>query len=749
MIGGLSAVAFVRFTDDLPTVDQLVAYQPPAATRVLASDGTLLGELYTERRYPVPLGRIPNHVRLAFLAAEDAGFYRHYGVDPTGVVRAAMVNFRKSGVAQGGSTITQQLVKMLLLSPERSLERKAKEMYLAVRLEAATSKDEILRLYLNQIYLGRGAYGIQAGAHLYYDVDVDQLTIAQSALLAGVVQAPGRYDPVRRPQQARARQRWVLERMLVERFITPDEYAAAVNEPIALAPRRATSQRVRAPWYLDQVRRVLERYYGNAAAQLGLTVYTAVDLDMQRAAEESVRQGLHELAGRQSFRGPVRRLGDAELAAWVVGAAPPCRPDGRCEAVVTKVRQSGLALQTADGPMTMPSSALTWRGEPLGVWRFKRGDVLLVKGAGNTLALDDEPSVEGALVAFEPSTGYVKALVGGYDYDRSQFNRAVQAKRQPGSAFKPLLYAAALDHGFTAASRVLDAPVTFGKGRAAWSPQNFGHKYYGKTNLRDALTKSLNTVSVRLLDKIGVRPMIDYLGRFGLHDDDLQPNLSLALGTAEVTLLDLTRAYGVFAAGGQRVEPLFITRIENVAGEPVRFPGTSGELRFPAMDPAVAYVITSMLESVVTKGTGRRALELGRPAAGKTGTTNEAKDAWFVGFTPDLLAGVWVGFDEGTPLGEKETGGRAATPIWTTFMQSALADKPVADFSIPDGVTFVDIEPWSGLRAVSGTSSRREVFVTGTEPTGFAHRPEPEPEPEPETPQLVDVQPQAVSSGVQ
>ncbi len=746
IIGGLSAVAFVRFTADLPSPEQLISYQPPAATRVLAADGTLLGELFTERRYPVPLARVPKHVRLAFLAAEDAGFYSHRGVDPIAVTRAAIVNFQRSGVEQGGSTITQQLVKMLLLSPERSWERKAKELYLAVRLESASSKDEILRLYLNQVYLGRGAYGIQAGAKRFFDVDVEALSVAQAALLAGVVQAPGRYDPARRPDEARARQRWVLERMLVEGFVTADEYADAVNETITLAPRRPAATQARAPWYLDHVRRILERYYGGAAAQLGLTVHTAVDLGMQQAAEDTMRQGLRDLAARQPFRGALRRLPETEVVAWAEGAAPPCRADGRCEAVVTKVRQSGLSVQTADGPAVLPSWTLTWRGETLGVWRFRRGDVLLLQRTDGGLTLDDDPVVEGAMAVLEPSTGYVKALVGGYDYERSQFNRATQAKRQPGSAFKPLLYAAALDHGFTPASRILDAPVSFGSGRGRWSPQNYGGKYYGRTSLREALTRSLNTVSVRLLDKVGVMPMIDYLGRFGLHDEDLQPNLSLALGTAEVTLLDLVRAYGVFAAGGQRVEPIFITRVENIAGEEVPFPGTHGELRFPAMDPAIAYVMTNMLESVVTKGTGRRAAVLGRPTAGKTGTTNDAKDAWFIGYTPELLAGVWVGFDDSTPLGDKETGGRAATPIWTDFMQIALADQPMNDFAIPEGVSFVDVEPWSGLRAVVGGSARREVFVTGTEPTGFAKRPEPKPEPElePEAPLYVDVVPQTV-----
>lgn len=666
-LGGLAAAGVVLYPilRELPAVEQLRGYQPPGVTRILAADGTLIGELWEERRIPVPLGRVPAHVRQAFLAAEDLGFYEHFGIDVRGVARAAWVNFQQGGVTQGGSTITQQLVKALLLGPERSWTRKTKELVLALHLEHLLTKDEILGLYLNQIYFGRGAYGIQAAAQAYFDTDVEQLTPAQAALLAAMPRAPTHYDPDRRPKRARGRQEWVLARMHAAGFLSTADWIAAVDEPQRLAPRRTPPAVLEAPWYVEQVRRVLEDQYGNAARTLGLTVWTALDLGMQREAEAALREGLDVVDRRQPHR----------------------------------------------------------RG------RKKRG-----------AEVADDPSVEGALVAMIPGTGEVTALVGGYDPTRSQWNRATQARRQPGSAFKPLIYAAALEHGYTATSRVLDGPITFGRGRGAWSPQNYGGRYFGKVNLREALARSLNTVSVRLLDDIGLDDALATFTRFGI-PGTLPKNLSIALGTHEVTLLDLVAAYGVFPNLGERVDPVFVTEVRNHAGVRVPFPGTLGERRTKVMDPGPAYVMTSLLESVVTRGSGREAASLGRPAAGKTGTTNDAKDAWFVGYTPELLAGVWVGYDDARPMGARETGGRAATPIWTDFMARALADKPVGDFTVPQDVMFVNVEPWSGLRAATGTSAKLEPFVQGTEPTEFAKvrvkKPEPEPEGEPLVPPLV------------
>ncbi|MCW5889895.1 MAG: PBP1A family penicillin-binding protein [bacterium] len=654
-IGGLAAAgALLSPTlQALPEVEQLREYHPPGVTRILAADGTLVGELWEERRLPVPLARVPLHVRQAFLAAEDVGFYGHWGIDVRGVARAAWVNLQRGGVAQGGSTITQQIVKALLLGPERSWTRKTKELVLALHLEHVLGKDEILALYLNQIYFGRGAYGVQAAAEAFFAKDVADLTAAEAALLASLPRAPTHYDPDRRPKRARARQEWVLARMHRAGFLSTVEWLAAREQPTVLAPRRTPPAVLAAPWYVEHVRRVLEEHYGNAARQLGLTVWTALDLGMQAKAEAALRDGLVVVDRRQPHR----------------------------------------------------------RGRPRAA----------------------EPTIEGALVAMVPGTGEVTALVGGWDPARSQWNRATQARRQPGSAFKPLVYAAALEHGFTATSRVLDGPITFGRGRGAWSPQNYGGRYYGRVSLREALARSLNTVSVRLLDGIGLDDALATFVKFGI-PGPLPKNLSIALGTHEVTLLDLVAAYSVFPNLGERVEPVFVTEVRNAAGERVPFPGTLGERRTKVMDPAPAYVMTSLLESVVTRGSGREAASLGRPAAGKTGTTNDAKDAWFIGYTAELLAGVWVGYDDARPMGARETGGRAATPIWTDFMARALADVPIGDFTVPQDVLFVNVEPWSGLRATAGTPARLEPFVQGTEPTEFARVRIPKPEPEAEEP---------------
>ncbi|HLK11212.1 MAG TPA: PBP1A family penicillin-binding protein [Candidatus Binatia bacterium] len=726
LAGGLVGfVVYREITTNLPPVDQLLRYQPPVSTRIFADDGTLIGELYVERRYLVPLERVPPQVRLAFLAAEDANFYRHHGVSWLGILRAALANLAHHQVVQGGSTITQQVVKNLLLSTERSYERKLKELVLAVRLETKLSKDDILYLYLNQIYFGAGAYGIAAAARAFFDQDVSQLTIAQAALLAGLPQAPSRYDPQRHPRQAIARQRYVLDRMREVGFITREQYDAAVAEPLVFAPRRPATY-MAAPWYVEYVRRLLEERYGGAAAQLGLRVYTAVDLQLQRAAEEALRSGLRELDQRQGFRGPIRHVDAKKAQAFLAREAEGRSPaDPVRRGVVTEVRPGGLSVLTPWERGVLPADGLVWGKTRLQPQAFHPGDVIAVTVVARApdgsarLALDQEPQVQGALVCFDPYTGEVKAMVGGYDFGRSQFNRAVQARRQPGSAFKPLIYSAAIDHGFTPASIMLDAPITVPNGsQPPWSPRNFKNEYFGPVPLREALARSLNTVTVRLVMSMGIDYVRNYLERFGL-EGPLPRNLSLALGSAEVTPLELVRAYGVLATLGKRFDPIFVTAVTDDAGQPLPFAHTRPSFE-RVMSPATAYVITSMMETVVQKGTGHKAAELGRPVAGKTGTTNDTHDAWFIGFTPDLLAGVWVGFDSERSLGPMETGGHAAAPIWTAFMKQALDNRPIIDFPVPDGVTFAQVDPATGLRAAPGGPSKLEVFVEGHEPTQVA-----------------------------
>jgi len=728
--GVLGFVVYREVTADLPPVDQILHYKPPVATRIYGDDGTLIGEFYVERRYLVPLEQIPMHVRLAFLAAEDADFYRHRGIDPGGIARALLMNVMRRHVVQGGSTITQQVVKALLLTPERSYERKVKELILALRLETKLSKDDILYLYLNQIYFGGGAYGVAAAAREFFDAPVEDLTIAQAALLAGLPQAPSRYDPQRNPKQAIGRQHYVLTRMREQGFITPEQYQGAVAEELVFA-RRKPATYLAAPWYVEHVRRLLEeRYGGTAPYQLGLQVYTAVDVAQQRAAEEALRAGLRELDARQGFRGPVRHVDPKKVDGFLAREAATKPLDaGRARGVVLDVRPQGLTIRTAWERGTLPAAALTWGTRHLAPTGFKPGDVIAVTvteeqvGGAARFALDQEPQVEGALVAMDPYTGQVKAMVGGYDFRQSQFNRAVQARRQPGSSFKPLIYAAAMEHGFTPASIVLDAPISVPNGnQPAWTPHNFEDKYYGPTPLRYALARSLNTVTVRLVESMGIKTVLDTLPRFGLQGP-LPRNLSIALGSAEVTPLEMVRAYGVFATLGKRFEPIFITRVTDLDGNPLEFGGTRPRFE-RVMDPATAYIITSMLQTVVQRGTGRKASELGRPVAGKTGTTNDTHDAWFIGFTPDFLAGVWVGFDSERSLGKQETGGHAAAPIWTEFMKKAVADRPVVDFPVPEGISFAQVDRATGLRAVSGSDAELEVFVKGTEPKESAPAPE-------------------------
>ena len=726
-------VAFVLYreiTGDLPPVDQLLQYQPPVATRIYADDGSLIGEFYTERRYLVTLDKVPQHVRLAFLAAEDAQFYQHRGVNPTSVLRALWANLSSNRVVQGGSTITQQVVKALLLTPERSLERKVKEAILAQRLEGKLSKDDILYLYLNQIYFGAGAYGIAAAAREFFDADVDQLTIAQAALLAGLPQRPSDYDPQRRLPKALARQRYVLGRMRDEGFISQEQHEAALVEEIRIAPRRPANA-MAAPWYVEHVRRLLEeRYGGSALYQLGLQVYTAVDPALDHAAQEALRAGLRQIDREQGFRGPLQHIDLKQIDAFLEQEADRSADPSRVNAVVTESRALGLSVRAPQAKGLVPAAALTWAGRRVSPDAFKPGDVVALTVVDPSpdnarFALDQDPQVEGAVVAIDPYTGQVKAMIGGYDVRRSQFNRAVQARRQPGSAIKPLIYSAAIDRGYTSASIVLDAPIALDNGdQPAWMPRNYEDRYYGPVPLRTALARSLNTVTVRLVDAIGIGQVVSYLPRFGLRGP-LPRNLSIALGSAEVTPLELVRAYGVFATLGKRFEPIFITRVTDLNGNPLEFGGTRPDFR-RVLSPSTAFVVTSMMQTVVQRGTGRKALELGRPVAGKTGTTNDTHDAWFIGFTPDMLAGVWVGFDSERSLGPKQTGGRAAAPIWTSFMKTALEGRPVVDFPVPEDVVFAQIDRATGLRANSGSDAELEVFAKGSEPRAYAARAEPE-----------------------
>jgi penicillin-binding protein 1A len=692
-LGAAGYVVYREISQDLPPVDQLLSYRPPTTTQVFAEDGTMLGEFYVERRYLVPLDRVPNHVRLAFLAAEDADFYRHPGIDPFGIARALVANLSNKRVVQGGSTITQQVVKTLLLNPERRIERKVKEVILALRLENKLSKDDILYLYMNQIYFGAGSYGIQAAARTFFDVDVEDLTIAQAALLAGLPQRPSEYDPQRFPKVARVRQRYVLDRMRAEKFITDEEYQEALAEELDVQPRRQNATYVAAPWYAEHVRRLLEEHFGGtAAAQLGLRVHTAVDLPLQQLAEESLQEGLRRLDGQRGFRGGIRRIPTHKIEAFLKREASRKTPDASYRhAVVTEVRRDRVIVRTPWETGELRGKGLEWRGgRRLPPSTFRPGDIVSVttgevEDGVQTFLLDQDPRLEGALVSIDPYSGQVKAVVGGYSFERSQFNRATQGRRQPGSAIKPLIYAAAFNRGYGPSSVVLDAPISLpgGPGGKRWRPRNASGHYHGPTQLRNALVWSLNTVSVRLVHDIGIDYTRDFLARFPF-SHPFPRHLALALGAVEVSPLELTTAYGVFPTLGKRFEPIFITDITDTQGRPIEFENTRP--RFERVLPAEkAYQLTGMLENVVRRGTGRRAA-IDRPIGGKTGTTNDYRDAWFVGFTPDMITGIWVGYDSGQSLGHGATGGHVAAPVWASYMREVMRGRPVIDFPAPSGL---------------------------------------------------------------
>ena len=633
----LFGVAFyLYFAHDLPSIETLKNYKPSTITRFYSEDGEIIDKFFIENREVISLERIPNHLVQAFISGEDARFFQHKGLDYIAILRALFKNIFSGEVVQGGSTITQQVVKSLLLSPERSFSRKIREAILAFKIEKYLSKDEILFLYLNQIYLGHGAYGVAAAAEDYFGKPVEELTLAESALLAGLPQAPSKHSPYNHPEQAKRRQTYVLHRMVEGGFISYGELMKALQTPLKLrSVRNPFIETV--PHFVEYVRRYVEEKYGKEALyKNGLQVYTTIDTDCQRIAQEAVESGLKEIEKRQKY-----------------------------------------------------SSA----GMPL--------------------------TLEGALICLDLRTGYTKAVVGGRDFKRSQFNRATQARRQTGSAFKPIVYASALDKGYTPASIIVDSPIVFVWGDKKWRPKNFNEKFSGPTTLRNGLTHSINVVTVKIAQNIGTDYIQEYAKKLGI-SSPLHDNLSMALGSSSISLYELTKAYAVFANQGDSFSPIFIKKILDRDGNlleenlPLFYPKEpSDEERI--LSPQTAYLMTHLLESVVQNGTGWRAKVLGRPVAGKTGTTDQFLDAWFIGYTPELITGVWVGFDDERTLGENETGARVASPIWVTLMSKILKGRPIKDFPIPEGIEFTKINPKTGQMSLA-KEAILECFKEGTGP---------------------------------
>lgn len=773
---GVAAVAGLiwHFSKDLPDYSQLQDYEPPVMTRVHASDGSLLGEYSKERRLYLPIQAIPKPVINAFLAAEDKNFYEHGGIDFTGMARAAVLyaqNYGSNRRPQGASTITQQVAKNFLLTNEVSFNRKIKEALLAMRIERTYTKDKILELYLNEIYLGLGAYGIAAASLVYFDKSVNELTIAEASYLAALPKAPAALHPVRNRDRAIERRNYVIDRLLENGWIKPADAVAARKEPMIVTSRSNAAHIFAGEYFAEEVRRdIFERYGEKKLYEGGLSVRTTLDPKLQVMARRSMVAGLVKFDEAQGWRGAQNKIdvgGDwgvklaeikslSDISPWRMAvvletsdqsARIGFQPGRELGGAVLKTRETGLIA--LDG--------VRWAKPAAGPNRYKTpasvtqvlapGDVIyvdpLLDKDGNKVdgqyRLRQVPEVSGAMVAMDPWTGRVVAMVGGFSFDQSQFNRATQAYRQPGSSFKPIVYSTAMDNGYTPSTVVVDAPIEIdqGQGVGVWRPENYSTgKYYGPTTLRNALIRSLNTVTVRLAQDVGMPLIGEYAKRFGVYDE-LPNYLSYALGAGETTVMRMVTAYSMFANGGKRVKPTLIDRIQDRYGHTIfkhdqrecrgcdagegwknQPEPTLVDRREQVLDSMTAYQITSMMEGVVQSGTATVVREVGKPVAGKTGTTNDEKDAWFIGFSPDLVVGIYIGYDKPRNLGRGGTGGHLAAPVAKDFLKLALSDKPAVPFRVPAGIKLIRVDAKSGMRAGPGDGGRTilEAFKPGTAP---------------------------------
>ena len=737
--GSVIGILFVA-SQDLPTFDSFQDYQPSLVSRVYADNGEMIGQFFIERRLYTPIDQIPKSLIDAVIATEDTRFLEHPGLDVIGIARAAWTNLRKGGRFQGASTITQQLARALFLTRERTYQRKIKELVLAIKMEWVLTKDQILEMYLNQIYFGHGAYGVAAASLTYFDKSVTDLTLPEAAFIAGLPKAPNTYSHYRNPELAKSRKEHVLNRMVEAEFLSPEEMEVAKETPLNY---RHQSIEPIGSYFLEEVRQhLVERYGESLVYKGGLQVYTTLNIETQKLAEQAVRTGLRQLDKRQGWRGPVGHVEyskDFTPPEDVPELNDPQKAEryGLYRALVTKVRKKSADIligNTYKGTIAFEDMEWAQRQlkEKLDVSTsvkhqftsarklLKVGDIIEVAPKKGTIesgkfVLEQTPLVEGSLLALDPRTGAVQAMVGGYNFSRSQFNRAVVARRQPGSAFKPLIFATALKQGLTPATLILDAPVVYEDEDLdrVWKPENYEKRFYGTISLREALRHSRNAATVRLLEQIGVPEVITVASALGIQSP-LSQDLSLALGSSSITLQELTSAYGVFANQGMWLKPYQITLVKDLQGEILE-----QHLFEPqqAMTPENAYLTTNMMMDVIQSGTGRRAKKIGRPLAGKTGTTNGYNDAWFVGFAPNLATGVWVGFDSVRTLGRVESGAHAALPIWTDFMAKALRDLPVMTFTIPEGIQFAQVDTTTGaLPSKSSRNISTEVFRKGTEP---------------------------------
>ncbi len=774
---GAAFAVYLWASNGLPSITKVEDYRPAQVTTVYARDGSIMGYLFREKRFLVNLEQMAPNLKWAFLAAEDAEFYNHPGVNYKAIIRATIANIKAGRTVQGGSTITQQVVKRLVVGDERSLKRKAQEALLAFQLEDRLTKDQILYIYLNQIYLGHSTYGVEAAARVYFGKHASELTAAECAVLAAIPKAPTDYNPYLNPENSRNRQLWVLGQMREKGFITEAEYLEAKAQPMVFKSMPDPSWSV-GSWYLEEVRRqlltllsedsvvqkgiALDVYGEDAVYEGGLHVYTAMEPEHQRAAEQSLRAGLHDACRRRGWRGPLQNLPAGEREAFLKDTpfAPAMFDNaGWVKGLVVKVDKTGADVRLGvDYTGRIPVSVLYWARNPNtnispeaagrvvdATKVLAEGDVIWVsaigaegkknplsvpaapddkrnpvpaydstqaaKGTPIPLALEQWPDLQGAMASIDVKAGDVVALAGGYAFSpESQFNRATQARRQPGSSFKPIVYSAALDNGFTAGSILLDSPFVLpaAPGGKMWTPGNFDGKFLGPILLSEALAKSRNVCTVRVAQAIGMEAIIQRAHDLGI-PGDIPAVLAVSLGSYEATPLTMASAYTAFADGGIAVTPRIITEVRNAWNDPI-VPVVP--VRREAISPQNAYIRATLLKGVVTSGTAARANVLGRPTAGKTGTSNDERDAWFIGFSPYLVTSTYIGYDNNTPMGRMETGGRAALPVFIKYRQAVDHLYPPDDFAKPDGITYLSIDPNTGYPG-SGVSL---PFMAGTEP---------------------------------
>lgn len=761
---------YKHYEPELPSVESIRQYKMQVPLRVYSNDGQLISVFGTKRRIPVSIDDVPLHLKQAYIAAEDANFYSHYGFDVKGILRAVWQMVTTGEKKGGGSTITQQLTRNVFLTLDQTWTRKIKELFLAIKLEQTISKDEILGLYLNKISLGHRSYGIAAAAEVYYGKTLSELTLAESAMLAAPPKAPSKINPVTNPERALQRRDYVLRRMLELDFISEQEYQQAIAEPDQAYVHQPVVE-LNAPWVAEMVRTEMVARYGDAAYTDGYQVVTTIDSVKQRAAEQALRKGLHAYDQRHGFRGPVAHydLTDAnfdwEKISQKLTQLP--QPAGLQAALVVELEPQTALLRLADGQdISIEFADSKWAAPFIDNRRIgakpktmndivKIGDVVMLqRNYKGDFQLSQIPKAQGALVSLNPNDGALYALVGGYDYQTSKFNRATQAKRQPGSGFKPIIYSAALDHGLNAASIINDAPIVFEDEllERTWRPENYSEKFFGPTRLREGLVKSRNLVSIRVLRQIGIDQGREHVLKFGFDPKDVPRNLSISLGTPTVPVIDMSQAYAIFANGGYAVKPYLIKTIGIQNGEQIyqhqaaavceecpppdltspsepqnSEPSAAEQATTePAIKPAPRvisaenqFIIDSFMKDVIRRGTGTRALSLKRQdLAGKTGTTNEQKDAWFNGYQKNVVTNVWVGFDTPDTLGRAETGGRVALPIWIDYMRVALQNEPEWQPPIPPGVVAVNIDKTSGQLVKRGTpNSISEYFMSNNLPT--------------------------------